>query len=230
MSELPEASGNARWLSSQCLHCIVGVRSARIGAKSAPHLARKAGVLDFRKRMRERDGLSAGGSRIRTLGPRSLLEARATAGSYGGSVAAKELRPSCFQNCTTHDRAFTPTFRLSVARAYFTSHFGGPYPEAVSTAPLLCCNSSIISRVVSPPSAAAPPEYPCRCRRVVGCGGPNPEAISTATPLCCNSSTMSRVVSPPSVAALPKCCRQCRGPTLASDRPNAAQCLPVSSW
>jgi len=97
MSELPEASGNARWLSSQCLHCIVGVRSARIGAKSAPHLARKAGVLDFRKRMRERDGLSAGGSRIRTLGPRSLLEARATAGSYEGSVAAKELRLAVFK-------------------------------------------------------------------------------------------------------------------------------------
>src|SRR4029077_12245821 len=30
--------------------------------------ARKAGVLDLRKRMRERDGLSAGGNRIRTVG------------------------------------------------------------------------------------------------------------------------------------------------------------------
>jgi hypothetical protein len=67
-----------------------------------------------------------------------------------------------------------------------------------------------MSRVASPLSAAARPEYPCQCRRVVGCGGPDPEAISTATPLCCNSSTMSRVVSPPSAAALPECCRQCR--------------------
>jgi hypothetical protein len=31
--------------------------------------ARKAGILDLRKRMRARDGLSAGGRRIRTLGP-----------------------------------------------------------------------------------------------------------------------------------------------------------------
>jgi hypothetical protein len=31
--------------------------------------ARKAGGLDFRKRMRERDGLSAGGSQIRTFAP-----------------------------------------------------------------------------------------------------------------------------------------------------------------
>ena len=31
--------------------------------------ARKAGVLDLRKRFRERDGLSAGERRIRTLGP-----------------------------------------------------------------------------------------------------------------------------------------------------------------
>jgi hypothetical protein len=38
-------------------------------AKPAAHPARKAGVLDFRNRMRERDGLSAGGSWIRTLGP-----------------------------------------------------------------------------------------------------------------------------------------------------------------
>jgi hypothetical protein len=37
---------------------------------SRPHTpARKAGVLDLRKRMRARDGLSAGGRRIRTIGP-----------------------------------------------------------------------------------------------------------------------------------------------------------------
>src|SRR6266478_5529298 len=45
---------------------------AAVAAATQPHTAaRKAGVLDSRKPLRERDGLSAGGNRIRTIGPAS---------------------------------------------------------------------------------------------------------------------------------------------------------------
>jgi len=65
--------------------------------------ARKAGVLDLRKGMRARDGLSAGGRRIRALGPSSLK---------GGSLARAEIQKSRTRNlpkrCCQGDRGFKP--------------------------------------------------------------------------------------------------------------------------
>jgi hypothetical protein len=57
--------------------------------------ARKAGVLDARKRLRERDGLSAGGRWIRTLGPPSegqRFSRRSRPISGGGDSRAEPCR------------------------------------------------------------------------------------------------------------------------------------------
>ena len=72
-------------------------------AKPAAHTRAESRVLDFRNRMRERDGLSAGGRRIRALGPSSLK---------GGSLARAEIQKSRTRNlpkrCCQGDRGFKP--------------------------------------------------------------------------------------------------------------------------
>ena len=47
-------------------------RGSHTIAKSAAHTRAESRVLDLRKRLRERDGLSAGGNEIRTFGPAGL--------------------------------------------------------------------------------------------------------------------------------------------------------------
>jgi hypothetical protein len=63
--------------------------------------ARKAGVLDLRKRMRPRDRLSAGGSRIRTSGPSN----QSSSAVLTPDAMAGHIRHVCFSTRTSHKQS-----------------------------------------------------------------------------------------------------------------------------
>src|SRR5467141_1923904 len=70
-----------------------GVRKLSLLAEATP--SRKAGVLDLRKRIPARDGLSAGANRVRTLGPshEDLADTRGGKGTGGRLTWSRRTPP-----------------------------------------------------------------------------------------------------------------------------------------